>query len=206
MVDEYFTIKKPAQHTLIIKKSKFLSNVLPVVSQSEAEEYINSFRKKYWDATHNVYAYSIGLNDEIQKFSDDGEPSGTAGKPVLEVIKSREVKNVLIIVTRYFGGILLGAGGLVRAYSESTAIGLKKADVIKKIRCDVYEVKIDYSHFGKLQREIEKRGLIVEDIKFGQEVLFNVCVPVKSKVNFKEIFMNTTSGKGHIEFINQCFI
>ncbi|AYO30767.1 MAG: hypothetical protein PWR06_1522 [Thermoanaerobacteraceae bacterium] len=206
MSDEYFTIKGPAQHTTIIKKSKFISNVLPVENQDEAEKYIDSLRKKYWDATHNVYAFTIGLNDETQKFSDDGEPSGTAGKPVLEVIKSKALKNVLVVVTRYFGGILLGAGGLIRAYSESAAGGLNEAGIVKKIKYDIYEVKVDYNQLGKLQWEINQKGLFISDINFSQDVLMKVCVPVNSALNFKEFIMNITSGLANMKWLNQGYM
>lgn len=206
MSDEYFTIKGPAQHTTIIKKSKFISNVLPVENQDEAEKYIDSLRKKYWNATHNVYAFTIGLNDETQKFSDDGEPSGTAGKPVLEVIKSKALKNVLVVVTRYFGGILLGAGGLIRAYSESAAGGLNEAGIVKKIKYDIYEVKVDYNQLGKLQWEINQKGLFISDINFSQDVLMKVCVPVNSALNFKEFIMNITSGLANMKWLNQGYM
>lgn len=132
--DEFLTVAKPSESLHVVKKSKFITNVVPVKDISEAEDHIEKYRKKYWDATHNVYAYVVGLNDEIQKFSDDGEPSGTAGKPVLEVAKFKKVKNVLIVVTRYFGGILLGAGGLIRAYSESASIGLKILKLLKELK------------------------------------------------------------------------
>lgn len=206
MSDEYFTIKGPAQHITIIKKSKFISNVLPVENQDEAEKYIDSLRKKYWDATHNVYAFTIGLNDETQKFSDDGEPSGTAGKPVLEVIKSKALKNVLVVVTRYYGGILLGAGGLIRAYSESAAGGLNEAGIVKKIKYDIYEVKVDYNQLGKLQWEINQKGLFISDINFSQDVLMKVCVPVNSALNFKEFIMNITSGLANMKWLNQGYM
>lgn len=206
MNDEYFTIKGPAQHTTIIKKSKFISNVFPVESQDEAEKYIDSIRKKYWDATHNVYAFKIGLNDEIQRFSDDGEPSGTAGKPVLEVIKSKALKNVLVVVTRYFGGILLGAGGLIRAYSESAAGALNVAGIVKKIKYDMYEVKVDYNQLGKLQWEINQKGLIISDISFGEDVLMRVCVPVNSSLNFMEFILNITSGSANIKWLDQSYL
>ncbi|MCR4430788.1 MAG: YigZ family protein [Tepidanaerobacteraceae bacterium] len=206
MYDEYFTVKAPAQRVLIIKKSKFISNVLPVDSFQKAEEYLDSLRKKYWDATHNVYAYTIGIDEEIQKFSDDGEPSGTAGKPILEIIKNKRLKNILIVVTRYFGGVLLGANGLIRAYSESAAEGINQAEIIKKIMYDIYEVKVDYNQLGRLQREISRNGMIIRDIDFSQHVLLNVCVPANSALNFKDFIMNITSGCAKIKWLYQVYM
>lgn len=204
--NEYFTIKRPAQYTMVTKKSKFISNVLPVESPEKAETYLNSFRKQYWDATHNVYAYTIGLNDEIQKFSDDGEPAGTAGKPVLETIKNKNLKNVMIIVTRYFGGILLGAGGLIRAYSECAAGGIKEAGIIKKIKYDIYEIKVAYNYLGKLQREMEKKGIIIIHADFSQDVLLKVGTPTNPSLKFQDFIMNVTSGCAKIKWLYQDYL
>jgi len=206
MNDEYFTVKGSARHTIVVKKSKFISNVLPVENQNEAEKHIDAFRKKYWDATHNVYAYTIGLNDEIQKFSDDGEPAGTAGKPVLEVIKSKTLKNVMVVVTRYFGGILLGAGGLIRAYGDSAAAGLNEAGIVKRIKYDIYEVKVDYNQLGRLQWEIKQKGLIISNTDFAANVMLKVCVPASSTLNFEDFIMNITSGIAELRWLNQVYM
>jgi len=129
---QYKTISKEATVEMEEKKSRFIANVKPVSSEEEALEFINNIRAKYWDATHNVYAYYISGENIIQRFSDDGEPSGTAGMPVLEVIKRMELKDLVVVVTRYFGGILLGASGLVRAYSKSAALGIEAAGIVTK--------------------------------------------------------------------------
>lgn len=204
--DDFFTVEKPSKSQYIVKKSKFISNVLPIKDTKEAEDHIENFRKKYWDATHNVYAYTLGLNDEIQKFSDDGEPSGTAGKPVLEVIKSNKIKNVLIVVTRYFGGILLGAGGLVRAYGESASIGLKNSNIIKKIKSDVFEITTDYNMLGKLQWELEQQKIIIKDIIYTENILMKVYVPVSHNMDFEQFILNITSGNAEIKWVNKCYI
>jgi len=206
MCNEFLTVAKPSESFYVVKKSKFISNVIPVSDIKEAEAYIEKLRKKYWDATHNVYAYSIGLNSEIQKFSDDGEPSGTAGKPVLEVIKSKEVKNVLIVVTRYFGGILLGANGLIRAYSESASLGLKNSNIIKKIKCDVFQITTDYNMLGKLQWELNQRNIIIKDINYAENVKIEVFVPINYNINLEKIIMDKTSGSAHIKFVNNEYI
>lgn len=179
---------------------------MPISNQEEAEDIIASFRKKYWDATHNVYAYTLGLNDEVQKFSDDGEPAGTAGRPVLEVIKSKDIKNVLVVVTRYFGGILLGAGGLVRAYGESAAIGLDNSKIIKKVKCDLYQVITDYNMLGKVQWEINQRDLKIKHVEYLENVSIEVFVPVSLNMNFEQFILNLTSGNATVNRIEKCYV
>lgn len=204
--EEFFTVAKPSESQYIVKKSKFISNVVPIKDNKEAEEYIDVFRKKHWDATHNVYAYTLGLNNGIQKFSDDGEPSGTAGKPVLEVIKSKDIKNVLVVVTRYFGGILLGAGGLIRAYSESASIGLDNSNIIKRIKSDAYEITADYNMLGKLQWELNQKNIIIEDIKYTENVLIRIYVPVNYNMDLEQFIMNITSGNATVKWMGNCYI
>jgi len=206
MCNEFYTVAKASESIYVVKKSKFISNVVPVNNSAEAENYIDKFRKKYWDATHNVYAYSIGLKNEIQKCSDDGEPSGTAGRPVLEVIKAKEVRNVLIVVTRYFGGILLGASGLIRAYSESALQGLENSKIIKKIKCNVFYVTTDYNMLGKLQWELNQKDILIRDINYAEDVKMKIYVPVNSPVDIVKYIMDLTSGNADVKFICSDFI
>ena len=126
----YKTIATSETVEIIEKKSKFIAHVFPVQTQEEAEGHIQKLKKQYWDAAHNCYAYQLGEKSEIQRFSDDGEPQGTAGKPILEVLKGENLTNVLVVVTRYFGGTLLGTGGLVRAYGRTAKEGVIKANII----------------------------------------------------------------------------
>ncbi|HHY71454.1 MAG TPA: YigZ family protein [Thermoanaerobacterales bacterium] len=204
--DEFLTVAKPSESLHVVKKSKFITNVVPVKDISEAEDHIEKYRKKYWDATHNVYAYVVGLNDEIQKFSDDGEPSGTAGKPVLEVAKFKKVKNVLIVVTRYFGGILLGAGGLIRAYSESASIGLKNSKIIKRIKSNAYEITTDYNMLGKLQWELSQKNIYIENVNYTEKVIMRIYVPLSYKLDIEQFILNITSGDGRIKWIGTYYI
>lgn len=198
--NEFLTVQKPAESLYVVKKSKFISTVKPVKTQVEAEDFIDDMKKKYWDATHNVYAYTIGLNNGIQKCSDDGEPSGTAGKPVLDIIKAREIRNVLIVVTRYFGGIKLGASGLIRAYSESAKLGLDKSKIIKKVKCKKYKVTVDYEVLGKFEWELNQRDFItIEDVKYTDDVTFNLFVPLNYNSNFEKLVLNITSGGANIK-------
>lgn len=203
---EFLTVAKPSESLYTVKKSKFISNVVPIKDNEEAEDYIKKIRKKYWDATHNVYAYVLGLNDEIQKFSDDGEPSGTAGKPVLEVVKSKDVKNVLIVVTRYFGGTLLGAGGLIRAYSESASIGLENSNIIKRIKSHVYEITTDYNMLGRLQWELNQKNIIIKDINYTENVLMRIYVPVSYNMDLEQFIMNITSGNVMVKWMGNYYI
>lgn len=204
--DKFLTVAKPAKSLYVVKKSKFISTVEPVNSVLQAEEFINKMKKKYWDATHNVYAYNIGLDDNIQKCSDDGEPSGTAGKPVLDIIKSRDIKNVLVVVTRYFGGIKLGANGLIRAYSESAKIGLNNAQIIEKVKCNKYKVTVDYEILGKLEWELNQKKLIIKDIEYTDKVTLTIFVPICYNVNFEKLIMNLTSGDANIKYIEDQYI
>jgi len=206
MCNEFYTVAKSSESVYIVKKSKFISNVLPVNNSGEAEDYIEKIRKKYWDATHNVYAYSIGLNNEIQKCSDDGEPSGTAGKPVLEVIKSKDIKNVLIVITRYFGGILLGASGLIRAYSESASRGLENSKIIKKIKCNIFQITTDYNMLGKLQWELNQKNILIQNINYAENVKMKIYVPTSYPIDFMKFIKDLTSGNAYVKLMGNDFI
>lgn len=205
-LNSYLTVQSPGEATLIIKKSKFISNVSSVESQNDADAFIYDLKKKYWNATHNVYAYSIGVDEGIQKFSDDGEPSGTAGKPVLEAIKTMGIRNVAVVVTRYFGGILLGAGGLVRAYGDSAALGLRQAKIIKKIKCDKYEVECGYSVFNKLEWEIRQRPIIIQDTEFTDTVKLKICVPLDFRQDFTQYILDLTSGEASVRWVSNLYV
>ncbi|MGE5629505.1 MAG: YigZ family protein [Caulobacteraceae bacterium] len=162
MGKSYRMLKAYADTYFIEKKSKFISYAQPVYTEDEALSFLSSIRKKHYDATHNCYAYVLGESMNIQRSSDDGEPSGTAGVPILEVMKKEGITNSIIIVTRYFGGIMLGAGGLIRAYTEGAANGVKAAGTVKVQPFSVYDITIDYSFLSKLQYEIQKSNYIIE--------------------------------------------
>jgi len=147
MQRDYKTVYKYAQAEIEEKKSRFIASVKPVNSAAEAVDFINIFKTKYWDATHNVYAYHIGGNNIVQRYSDDGEPSGTAGIPVLEIIKKMELEDLAIVVTRYFGGTQLGASGLIRAYGKSAAAGIEAAQIIFNKLCERLIITVEYFIF-----------------------------------------------------------
>lgn len=176
MLIEYKTVAKEIEITLIEKKSKFLARIKPVETPEEAEEFIEAIRKEHWNATHNVPAYILGVNQEIQKFSDDNEPSGTAGLPMLEILKAHEVVNVVVVVTRYFGGTLLGRGGLIRAYGGATRAALEAAGIIRMVPALKVAITVDYVHSGKVQNELLSAGVILEDTDYLQDVTFNTIL------------------------------
>lgn len=176
MLEQYKTVRSPGSREIVIRKSRFIGHVMPVENEEEALSFIEDIKKKHWNATHNCSAYMIGERDEIQRQSDDGEPSGTAGKPILEVIRNQGVKNVAIVVTRYFGGIMLGAGGLIRAYTDGAVVALEAGEVITRVlRREVF-VKIDYTWLGKVENELRGRGIKTGETLFTDKVTL-LCLP-----------------------------
>lgn len=176
MLEQYRTVRSSGSKEVVIRKSRFIGHVMPVENEEEALLFIEDIKKKHWNATHNCSAYVIGERDEIQRQSDDGEPSGTAGKPILEVIRNQGVKNVAIVVTRYFGGIMLGAGGLIRAYTDGAVLALEAGEVITRVlRRDVF-VEIDYTWLGKVENELRGRGIQTGETLFTDKVTL-LCLP-----------------------------
>ncbi len=171
----YKTVSNRGENLLIEKKSKFIADVKPVDNEQDALEFLNEIRSKYPDATHHVYAYVIDENN-IFRYSDDGEPQGTAGMPVLDTIRKEGIVDVIVVVTRYFGGTLLGTGGLVHMYGASARSGLEAAGIVTRILCDVVEINVDYSLVGKMQYKIASDKLILDDAVYGNEVLFYLCL------------------------------
>ncbi len=173
LLKEYLTIAREHEITEIEKKSKFIARVKPIDSVAQAEEYIMEISKKNWNATHNVYAYYVMDNQvEQQKCSDDGEPSGTSGLPTLEAIKSLDLVNVVVVVTRYFGGIMLGRGGLIRAYGSAARQGLLQAGIIRCVPHRRVEIQVDYGLLGKVQNELLTIGAKIHDTLYQTSVTF----------------------------------
>ena len=151
MLEHYKTIYEGGEGELVEKKSRFIATVRPVETEEEALAFIEEMKKKYWDARHNCYVYSVGMNREATRCSDDGEPSGTAGRPMLDVLLGAEVHNICVVVTRYFGGTLLGTGGLVRAYSGAVQEGLSNSTIVEKCLGRQLDITTDYTGIGKIQ-------------------------------------------------------
>lgn len=195
MREEYRIIYQGAQAQIEEKKSRFIATVVSVETEEEALGFIESMRKKYWDATHNCYAYVIGDRQEIQRCSDDGEPSGTAGRPMLEVLCGEGIHNAAVVVTRYFGGTLLGTGGLIRAYSLAVQEGLASSEIITRIPGMKLTMTVDYTELGKIQYLLGQRGLAAQDEVYAQNVKLAVLVPETEVLKLKEILTEETSGR-----------
>lgn len=177
MLEQYKTVFKGGTGEIVEKKSRFICTVRLVEKEEEAWSFIEEMKKKYWDATHNCYAYSVGQNREYTRCSDDGEPSGTAGRPMLDVIIGEGIYNVAVVVTRYFGGTLLGTGGLVRAYSKAVQEGLAKSFIIEKKHGTALEVITDYTGIGKIQYIAGERKLSVLNAEYTDRVVLTLLVP-----------------------------
>lgn len=190
---------------IVEKKSRFIAHVFPVNTEEEAMEKIESVRKEYWDARHNCHAFVIGEHHEISRCSDDGEPSGTAGRPILEVLTGAGIHNALIVVTRYFGGTLLGTGGLVRAYSQASQAGLAASRVIAKQPGRRVTIETDYNGVGKLQYLVGKRNLPVLDTIYLDAVRMTVLAAEGEYQGFLKEVTEVTAGKAVTEVSDPLF-
>ena len=191
---KYITVKEYGEDEFVEKRSRFIGYCKPIKTQDEATEFINEIRSKHWDATHNVYAYILS-DGQIMRYSDDGEPQGTAGVPVLDVIKKMGIVDVVVVVTRYFGGIMLGAGGLVRAYSHGASIALAAASPVTMRLCKECSVMCTYNQYGKVSSLIPGVGGVIDDSDFGEgvEIFFHIPEEDFGKLN-KEL-ADATSGE-----------
>ncbi len=206
MRKDYYTISGEAVAETEEKKSRFIATVRPVATEDEAQAFISSLKAKYWNATHNVYAYYICADNVQQKFSDDGEPSGTAGLPVLEAIKRFEVQDCAVVVTRYFGGTLLGASGLVRAYGKCAALGLEAAGIIRKQLCAQADILLDYTLLGKLQSAIAAQGYMVKDTVYTEDVNMQIYVPVDDIDAFTAVITEASNGRALISIGDKVYV
>ena len=186
---------KGGEGELIEKKSRFIATTRPVESEEEALAFIAEMKKKYWDATHNCSAFVIGDRQQIQRCSDDGEPQGTAGRPMLDVLLGEDIHNMAVVVTRYFGGTLLGTGGLVRAYSKSVQVGLEASEVIEKRSGFLLKMAADNNGIGKIQYILGKKGLPTIASEYGANVTLEVLVPEEEEKGLKEEITEGTSGR-----------
>ena len=189
---------------IVEKKSRFIATAAPVRSEEEALQIIEQIRKKYWDARHNCYAYVIGERGELERFSDDGEPGGTAGKPILEVIKGEELRNTLIVVTRYFGGTLLGTGGLVRAYSAAAKAGIASSVIITRIPGIKLHITTEYTGLGKIQYILGQRGITTLDSVYTDKVELEVLTAEAEAEAVKAELTEGTNGQAIIEIGAVC--
>ncbi|GEN33396.1 MULTISPECIES: YigZ family protein [Aneurinibacillus] len=195
MLQRYLTVRPEGQTEIEINRSRFISYVKRVTTQEEAVAFIQEIKKKHWDATHNCSAYIVGEHDQFQKMDDDGEPSGTAGKPILEVIKKKGLKDTAIVVTRYFGGIKLGAGGLIRAYGKSASAGVRAAGIVERILTREHHFSFDYTFLGKVENELNAREYRIVGIQYLDRVTVTVGEEEGKEEPLKELITNLTSGQ-----------
>ena len=202
---DYKTVLKCARAEMIERKSRFIGYCAPVKTQEEAIAFINEVRAANREATHNVYAYVL-REDNIMRYSDDGEPAGTAGVPVLEVIKKEQLTDICIVVTRYFGGVLLGAGGLVRAYGKSAKIGIDAAKRAEMLYCSIYRVKSDYSVYGKIEYAAANGGYMLEETLFENDVTMHIAVRDGQQKQFKKMIADISCGNAECEIIDGKYV
>lgn len=201
MDKDYRTIRQPARAEHIEKKSRFIATVRPVQTEEQALQLIAEMRKEFSDASHNTYAYVIRKNN-IARYSDDGEPGGTAGLPMMEVLKQEQLTDVAVVVTRYFGGTLLGAGGLVRAYSKGAKIGVDAGKIAVMTYCGEVQISVSYDLYGKLQYLLEQDGIKAENTDFGQEVTVTVYIPKAEMKGLEKKVIESTNGKATFTVAN----
>ena len=205
-MSSYKTLHKFGVDEYIVEKSTFIGYAKPIKTEEEAIAFVNEIKKKHKDATHNVWAYTVGENMNIQRYSDDGEPQGTAGIPTLEVIKKEDLRDVVVVVTRYFGGIKLGAGGLVRAYTKGAKVGIESGIVIEKVKYTEVKIKIEYTQLGKIQNEIMNLGFTVKDTIYSEDVEIIVYSKVEDVESLKDRMIDITSGTADVSLGEEYYL
>lgn len=205
MASEYKTVLEGREGEIIEKKSRFIAAVGHVESEEEAAEFIEKIRKKHYNATHNCFAYTAGGRMELQRFSDDGEPQGTAGKPILDVLLGEELHNTVVVVTRYFGGTLLGTGGLVRAYSHAAKEGLAASTIITRKYASKLEIETDYTGLGKIQYILAQRGIKTLDTQYTDKVRILALIPDADRRTAEKEITEGTNGQALMEWKEACW-
>lgn len=203
MSDSYKIVYKGGEGEIVEKKSRFIAYVKPVDTEEEANDFIESIKKKNWDARHNCSAVVIGENNEFSRCSDDGEPASTAGKPMLEVLINEGIHNVAVVVTRYFGGVLLGTGGLVRAYQGAVKEGLAASVIVEKQKGAKYKITTDYNGIGKLQYIIVSLNIFTINTEYTENVDIEVMVNSSMEKEFVDKVVEGTNGKVKISRIEE---
>ena len=203
-MNSYKTVRKAASDEYIVKKSRFIGHIAPVTTAEQALEFIAAVSKKHWDATHNVYAYIL-REGGIKRYSDDGEPQGTAGIPTLDVLEKSGVTDCAVVVTRYFGGIMLGAGGLVRAYSHSASIAVAAGGIVTRAMCARLKVTCDYYFYGKLSSLVPESGGVIEDTVFEDNVTLIFRLPLELVDGFNAKLIDVSNGRYRAEKTDEVF-
>lgn len=203
--DKYIMLSKGAQAELVEKKSRFIATVRPVSTEEEAVAFIDEMKKKYYDARHNCSAFVIGSKGELTRSSDDGEPSGTAGRPMLEVLTGSGIRNVAVVVTRYFGGVLLGTGGLVRAYSGAVKMVLEQCETITRRFGVQLMIRTDYNGVGKIQYLLGSRNVVIQDSVYAADVEMTVLVPIEEYEKLCKELVEATNGRVGLEEVEKLY-
>lgn len=198
MIEDYKTVRTAAQDEFTEKRSRFIGYCTPVATEAEATAFISRIRSKHWDARHNVYAYSL-REGNLRRYSDDGEPSGTAGMPVLDVITKNEVYDVCVVVTRYFGGILLGKGGLVRAYAQGAKLALEAGQVIKMQSCLLCSLGCSYNQYGKVSAAVIDAGAQIDDTLYEADVVIKFHMPSELLPSLNKKLADISAGEVQAE-------
>ncbi|WP_246942768.1 YigZ family protein [Bacillus pinisoli] len=198
MLLSYKTIKGYGEFEINIQKSRFICYVERATTEEQAQEFIQKIKKLHRDANHSCSAYLIGEYNQIQKANDDGEPSGTAGVPILEVLKKKELKDTVVVVTRYFGGIKLGAGGLIRAYGSATSDGINSVGIVERKLMRLMNVKVDYTWVGKIENELKSSDYLLKGIQYTDIVEFKIYVEESRTDSFVEWITELTNGQGKL--------
>src|SRR5690606_6557147 len=203
--DVYRTLGDFRSDEVVIKRSRFIGWGAPAATEEEAQALLERIRSQHPQATHHCYAYKVGLGTETVRFSDDGEPGGTAGKPILEVLQREELRNALVVVTRYFGGPLLGAGGLVRAYAQAAKLAVDAAGVVEQVRHARLSVELDYEWFGRIQYELQERGVLIETSDYGEKVSLTVLVRLRDVDGLVAAVQELTNGQVQPEIVARLY-
>ncbi|WP_210469708.1 YigZ family protein [Sporosarcina sp. 6E9] len=202
----YRTVKGYGESEYVIQRSRFITFVMRVETEEEALDFINNIKKMHHTATHNCSAYMIGEHDDIQKANDDGEPSGTAGVPILEVLKKQKLKDTAIVVTRYYGGIKLGGGGLIRAYGRAASDGIAAAGIVACRLHYLMKVTVEYNWLGKVENEVRQSTYILEDISYTEDVDIFIYVPIEDEDDFTLWMNEITNGQAKISSMTTKFL
>ena len=203
--EQYRMLSKGAQAELVEKKSRFIATIRPVSSEEEAVALIEEMKKKYYDARHNCSAFVIGSKGELTRSSDDGEPSGTAGRPMLEVLTGSGIRNIAAVVTRYFGGVLLGTGGLVRAYSGAVKMALEQCETITRRYGVQMLIKTDYNGVGKIQYLLGSKDVVIQDSVYAADVQMTVLVPIEEYDRLCKELVEATNGRVGLEEVEKLY-
>ena len=203
VLEQFSTIKKEVEAEITVKKSQFIANVYPISSESEFKEKVNLIKRKYKDARHHVFAYR--LSNGFERYSDDGEPAGTAGIPILDILRGTNLYDVAVIVTRYFGGTLLGTGGLVRAYSDATKLAMDKVEIMQKFLAVQYKLEIPYNDFDVVQHYCSTNGFIITDSSFSDMVVLQIIVKSEDAIRFVDELKEKLEGKVEILKVRDSF-